>query len=208
MTASGTNSATPPTNTLINLSKNSFEAGHYSVSATLTVNVTVGGVPATDNIGITVLEPTSAQIIQYPGTFKKHFNPTNANTIASVGFLGAIYITPDTVSFWKMKFREGTVEGKGEGYFEPDDGKKHNPNPEWMNFIKGISVATNRPNTVSAADEIWSGLHAPYAGRPFKEGRFTWSIPWYFKIGSHQGTICIMDQTKTINAQGDMTISK
>jgi hypothetical protein len=201
MTASGTNSATPPTDTLVNLSVNSFNAGHYAGAATLTVNVTVGGTPATDSIGVTVIEPDGAIIVQANGTFKWHKTNTG-----SIGFKGTSCYLPDTVSFWRVSFREGWCKATADGYLKFKDGEEHEENVNnWWTCEKGISSVTNRPNTENSIDTIRTG---EYTTKPYSNGIFTWRIPWYFKIGAHSGTISTVTHGEQINSGGDATISK
>jgi hypothetical protein len=208
MYATGTNTATPPTATLTGVSSDgsnpsgspSFTAGDYAGSATITVNVTIDGTAATDSIGITVIEPSGAVIIQHPNTFKRHEKNED-----SVGFIGTSYYLPNTVSFWKVSFREGSCRGEGKGFYKRIDGLVH---PEdvnhWLDCSKGISQISGQPNTENSADEIWTGTY----GSPYSDGTFDWPIPWYFKCGSHQGNVTTVNHCQSINTKGDTTISK
>jgi len=190
----------------------SFEAGHWAGSATLTVNVTVGGIPASDTIDIEVFEPVAVGLVQKPGTFKWHEHDNAEGGSASVGFKGVFVHMPSTVSFWKVQFREGTCPAEGKGYRLRNHGQMHpgydpnNPdNAPWISCENGISSETNMPNTTLSIDTVKTG---PHTRTPYSDGSFSWPIPRYFKIGTHQGTVAIVDHESTINSNGDTTISK
>jgi hypothetical protein len=164
------------------------------------VNVTVGEAPASDSIGVEVLEPSAVRIVQAPGTFKWHDHNT-----ASVGFKGVFIHTPDTVSFWKVQFKEGGGKGEGKGYFNVYDGLEHPIGKAWRDVQKGISPLTQRPNTTISRDTI--GSDSPFDS-PYSDGSFLWPIQRLFKCGTHEGRVCIVNHQHFITASGDVTVSK
>jgi hypothetical protein len=180
----------------------SFEAGPIAKQGTISVLACINGSAEPDGpetIGISVVEPGGAGIVQEP-----HSNIWHIHNTGSVGFLGMIYITPDDVSFHNVTFQERECIGIGMGYFQGEQ-DEHHPGTSWLSCIVGIDTTINKRNVLSARDTIQSNVNTRI---PYTDGTFTWSIPWRFKYNWYEKNFTIVNQVETINASGDMSISK
>jgi hypothetical protein len=151
---------------------------------------------------LTVKEPDDLNVEQIPGTCVWH-----EHNKASVGFKGDFFITPADVSFRAIEQREGHCVGVGIGYFAGDNGQVHPPSTAWKTVNKPASTgaAVGKGSKVNQIDTISSG---PHTTTPYKDGTFTWPIPQEWRLGTKTGQITITDHKETIDAGGNMTISK
>jgi hypothetical protein len=144
---------------------------------------------------LTVVLPGGVIIEQEPGTGVKH----TINT-GSVGFKGRPYITPPDVSFNAIQVREEAVAGVGTGYFLGDV-TPHNQG-SWVSVDAPVP---GKGSKLAGFDSISSNEN----NAPFSAGTFTWAIPWSWKLGGGAAAqFTVVNHVETINANGDMTISK
>ena len=149
-----------------------------------------------------VIPPDGGFCVRYPGTGIYH-----TITHASAGFKSYFVLTPDDVNFENIEMREGIIPGvaSNPGYFLYQNGELHTPVPDdWLAVTppvagQGSPVATSDTAQATVDD------HTPYIA-----GTFTWPIPWFYHVkpngSQHQFTI--VNQVKTIDSTGAMTISK
>ena len=151
----------------------------------------------TFSASFTVVEPSGVIIEQEQGTGIWHIQG-----IPSCGFKGRPYIQPDDVSFENIQIREGEVNAVCSGYFLYENGFPHPVGP----WAPVGSVTAGKGSKVQGIDTIQGGSdnHIPY-----EDGLFTWTIPWYFKVGTgSEKQFENVDQVKTIDATGKLNISK
>lgn len=147
----------------------------------------------------TIFEPSGIMMEQEPGTGVFHVQGT-----PSVGFKGRAYIQPDTVSFMNITVKEGKVAAVCTGYFLPQNGQEH-AEGSWIAFSS--TVVAGKGTKDGAVDTVQGGDGG--IGAPYSVGTFTWAIPWYFKVGAGaQKKFTTMNQVKTIDAAGGLTMSK
>jgi hypothetical protein len=150
-----------------------------------------------------VIEPAGVLMERAPGTGVWH-----ANGIPSVGIRTSIYIQPDDVSFENIEISEDDCPGVVTGYFvgTPLDGVRHAGHGagSWVG-VNGVTAG--KGSRVNGRDTAQSG-HCNF-GTPYAAGTFDWAIPWLFRVsgGSSKG-FATVHQRFTINAAGDMTVSK
>ena len=145
----------------------------------------------------TVIEPSGAIIEQEPGTGVWHIQGE-----PSVGFIGRAYELPADVSFYNIETQEGSVNAVATGYFAYQNGLNHEQGP-WVTVGDVVPGKGSRENFVDQIQGV-SNNHTPY-----EAGTFTWAIPWSFRVGSGTPKVfAIINQIKTIDATGKLTISK
>jgi hypothetical protein len=138
-----------------------------------------------------------------PGT-----NIWHTHNIPSVGIRTNIYITPDTVSFANIEISEDDAVGIVTGYFvgTPYDGIRHAGRGagSWHSLRSHVA---GKGTQVAGQDTAQSG-HCNFK-TTYANGTFDWPIPWLFRVGSGSAKqFAIATHRMTINAAGDMTISK
>lgn len=162
------------------------------------VTITATGHGCTKTIQFTIVEPSGVRMERKPGTLGNH----RLNS-ASVGFIGDIYILPADVSFEHCSYREGEVDAVGSGCFQAHYASHHvghhpNPNP----------IPIDAPTSDTSGSKV-NGYDQIAASSSTCEGGWTWSIPWYFQVGSGlEKRFTTVDQVVAINAAGTATISK
>ncbi len=166
-------------------------------------------VEATDTCGcklsktFNVIEPSGVIMERVPGT-----NVWHTNNIPSVGIRTNIYITPDTVSFVNITISEDDCGGIVTGYFVGSslDGIRHAGHGagNWVGLSNHVA---GKGTQIRGQDTAQSG-HCNF-GTPYAAGTFDWPIPWLFRVGSGASKLfATVHQGFTINASGDMTVSK
>ena len=147
-------------------------------------------------VDITVIAPAPAHMEQTTGTKLRHTQGR-----ASVGFKGDTYMRPKDVSFKYIQTREGTASGVGTGYYAFQSGRNH-PLGDWDSVGPGnISTGSHE----GSIDTIDTGDGSP----PFSEGKFTWPIPWQYRVGSSTPTTyMIATHEQTVDLTGKATIRK
>ncbi|RSZ56207.1 hypothetical protein HF313_21795 [Massilia atriviolacea] len=170
-------------------------------AATVTVTATGRGCSVT--LTFTVIEPSGVRMERASGT-----NVWHANAIPSVGIRTAIYLLPDTVSFKFIEVSEDDCAGLVTGYFvgTPLDGVSHGTHGAGT-WVPVSDTVAGKGAEVLGQDTAQSG-HCNF-GEPYAAGTFDWPIPWLFRVGAGaQGGFTTVHQRFTINAAGDMTVSK
>ena len=164
-------------------------------------------VTATDSCGckaeveFAVKEPT-AVIMERTG------NVWHTHNIPSVGIRTNIYIQPIGVSFENIEICEDDCAAQVTGYFKGTalDGVHHAGHGAGTWVSVGAQVA-HKGSKVNGQDTAQSG-HCHF-GLPYRAGRFHWPIPWRFRVSGGGGKrFTVAHQRFTINAAGDMTVSK
>lgn len=184
---------------------------------------TIGAVPqvkATKTLW--VIEPSSAVIVQDPGTAVFHTNGT-----ASAGFKGLIRFRPTTVSFYRCQFREGTAPIKATGSLQVSiatssstsastgqrtavaqelgnlQGSRHPVMGTWMDISNGHSVNGSQ---MVGFDSIRSVTVNP----PYAAGTFDWEIQWFWRVigSAKEKFFQTAVHSEAITTTGQMTISK
>lgn len=155
------------------------------------------------DITFDVIEPDSIMQERVPGTGIWH-----THNIPSVGMKLNIYIKPDTVSFENIEISEDDCAAVVTGYFSGTalDGIRHAGHGAGHWAGVGACVA-GKGSMVRGQDTVQSG-HCDF-GKPFSNGTFSWPIPWRFRVGGGASKVFgTANHIMTINAHGDMTISK
>jgi len=169
---------------------------------TVTVTATDSG-GSSANVEFKVIEPSGVKMERAPGTGVRH-----TNGVPSVGIRLKPYITPSTVSFENIEVSEDDCVSNVSGYFvgTPLDGVRHAGHGAgtWVGVSPPVA---GKGSVVDATDKAQSG-HCNF-GTPFSAGRFDWPIPWLFRVGTGSPKeFATVNQVITIDANGDMTISK
>ncbi|HEX8615120.1 MAG TPA: hypothetical protein VF800_27875 [Telluria sp.] len=170
-------------------------------AASVTVTATGGGCSVT--LVFTVIEPSAVLMERASGT-----NVWHVNGVPSVGIRTAIYLQPDTVSFKFVEICEDDCGGLVTGYFvgTPLDGVRHGTHGAGT-WVPVSDAVAGKGSEVIGNDTAQSGscnFGTPYAG-----GTFDWPIPWMYRVGTGaQATFTTVHQRFTIDAAGDMTVSK
>jgi len=170
-------------------------------AATVRIEATGGGCTCT--VTFTVIEPSSVLMQRAPGTGIFH-----DNGIPSVGIKAEIFLQPDTVSFQFIEISEDDCPGLVTGYFvgTPLDGIRHGAHGAGT-WVRVGSPVAGKGSKVVAQDTASSG-HCNF-GTPYAAGTFDWPIPWKFRLnGGADKVFATVHQRFTINAAGDMTVSK
>ncbi len=171
-----------------------------------------------------VVEPTSAVMVQDPGTGVYHRHNT-----ASAGFYGLIQLRPTDVSFYRVQLREGsapiratgsmnvtiartapTSESGGQGLATQQEltnlaGARHPVRGGWVGFTGG-NILTGSSTVSANRDDVTSITMNP----PFAVGTFDWDIHWFFRvIGSlNEKNFFTATHSEAVTATGQMTMSK
>jgi hypothetical protein len=148
-----------------------YNAPDTAQSVSLQLEVLDGpskGTLVTSNISI--VAPSSAYMVQEPGTGIRH-----TMGVSGVGFKGRIYMEPRNVSFNRLQFREGTVNGTGTGFYSFLNNKSHDLG-DWAD-IGSCALVTGCH--VLGVDMIDTGDKLG----PYSNGTFTWPIPWQYRVG-------------------------
>ncbi|SHN10798.1 hypothetical protein SAMN05192549_104353 [Duganella sacchari] len=170
-------------------------------AGSVTVTATGGGCSST--VTFTVIEPSGVLMQRAPGT-----NLAHTQGIPSVGVRTEIFLQPDTVSFQFIEISEDDCPGLVTGYFvgTPLDGVRHGTHGAGTWVIVGSPVA-GKGSKVIANDTAYTGYCN--FGTPYSAGTFDWPIPWKFRLnGGADKVFATVHQRFTINAAGDMTVSK
>jgi hypothetical protein len=159
------------------------------------ITATVNG--QSDFLIFEVLEPDGAYMRPEPGTGLEH-----TRGVASLGFMAEIFVTPKHVNFGAVQIREGEVEAVATGFLEYENGDLHGLG-EWTPMQEHRADL----GTLSRGfDTIYGDVKG---GPPYKDGTFTWSIPWFFKVGDGEPKqFTTMDHVKTVDSTGRVTIRK
>ena len=154
-------------------------------------------------VTITVVKPTDAVMVQWPGTHLQHQQWT-----WSVAFLGKIFLRPTDVSFKNIKFGEGAATAKASGYLKKMD---RAPHPVGQMVPVGAGNDANGPE-VLATDTVGAdrGQELP---PPYAVGDFLWPIPWLWKASIPSPGTTPAEFTRafhhaTADATGKATIEK
>jgi hypothetical protein len=167
------------------------------------VTITASGSKHTASIIFNVIEPSGVTMARAPGTGIWH-----VRNIPSVGMKTSAYITPATVSFENIDISEGDAVGTVTGYFVGTslDGIHHAGHGAGIWATIGTVVA-GKGSQLDGIDNPASG-HCNF-GLPYSAGSFDWPIPWSFRVGTGAAKkFATVHHLMTINASGDMTISK
>jgi hypothetical protein len=160
-----------------------------------TVTVTMGDTMLT--VEFNVIEPNGAFIEQEPGSLVSH-----ERGIPSVGFCGAIFVTPANVSFRNVEIFEGDAVATATNYFAYENEQLHDPTDRWVPMYAHF----DGKGSLFGIDLIHGDAdnHAPY-----EAGQFTWRIPWFFRVaGGEKKQFATMEHVKTIDSKGSLTLSK
>lgn len=167
------------------------------------VTIQAVGSSCTAKIEFTVIEPTGVMMERNPGTGTWH-----THGIPSVGMRLRIFILPVHVSFENISIIEGDCVGKVTGYFIGTslDGIHHSGHGAGTPVTVG-TVVEGRGSKVDGVDTAQSG-HCNF-GTPYRNGGFTWNIPWSFRVGTGAWKqFATVSQKFTINTAGTMTVTK
>ncbi len=189
----------------IQYSQTNFKADDFPGTLALDVYAKVNGfLEGPESIGVTVIEPSGAGLVRKIGSGVGHTHNTG-----SVSFYGMCYLTPGDVSFAAVSVYEDTCPSTTTGYYTLRYGTPGPVHPlgSANPCDHNIDPYANRRN-VFGQDNISSDPHHATQQLPFSEGTFTWTIPWIFQCGTNKKQIATMTHRATINASGDMTISK
>jgi hypothetical protein len=113
-----------------------------------------------------VLKPSGAIWEYYPGALFGSNNPL------SLSYVAWIYIQPDAVSFYNIKFAEGQTNAITTGYFIYDQGHPHVPGAPSLT----LGVVPGK-GTLCESYDVTGGTTQ---GAPYTNGTFTWHIPCYY----------------------------
>ncbi len=176
-----------------------FTAGDRAGASTIT-GTALG---SSFTVEFTVIEPTGAMMERAPGTGIYHRSGT-----PSVGFLGKPFIQPADVSFQNIKIREKHCAAVTTGYFGHQAGLDHDPDPGGPNDFKAVgSVVAGKGSEFLVVDTVQGADGGK--GPPYSDGTFTWHIPWEYRVGAGAPKeFATVDQVKTIDSTGRLTISK
>jgi hypothetical protein len=135
--------------------------------------VTVTGGRAT--ITLTVRAPSSVHMDRYPGTGIRHAAGRPDSGIQTQPFLG-----PDTVNFYRVRYREVDVAAVCSGVYSPFAGVGHDAAPATVPLSD--IVTAGKGTQAHARDSIYSG--DPGTRAPFAPGAITYSIPYEYTVGA------------------------
>jgi hypothetical protein len=150
-----------------------------------------------------VIEPKGVVMEQIGGTFHIQALPT-------VGIQTNIFITPNTVSFKNIEVVENDCESKVDGFFLGTalDGVHHAGHGAGSPVSVGDCVP-GKGSQVGGHDTASTGGSVAAIAKPFSDGTFDWPIPWAFRVQHGDWKVfTTVHQDFTINAAGDMTVSK
>ena len=161
---------------------------------------------ATCRITFEVIEPRDVIMIPNPDKATLH-----TKGVPSVGIALRPFILPDDVSFMSIGVSEGVCAGKGTGYFEKMDGASHTSEFGAGTWVKVMdNVVAGMGSEVIGDDYPQMKDASKAGGTPYRYGKFTWPIPYLFRVGeSDKGKqFQVVDQTFEIDASGEMTLTK
>lgn len=189
-----------------------FTAGPTPSTVSLTLTDKHGN---SIHIDIAVIPPNGGLCKQRPGTKVWH-SEKNEGRNFSIGVRSDFYLTPVDVSFSQIWFKEGDCVGEPTGWFKKERFATvgHNANIqgwEWMRVAKpedgvpGSKVLFTDPTFDTAAFG-----RIPPNKFPYEDGStFNWPIPWLYSTERQESKqICIMNQTATVDEDGNATITK
>ncbi len=177
-------STTGKTNVLI--------AGDVAGSCTITAVDTMTHAKA--SIAFTIVPPSGIHNVRTPADSMVHdYNWPNS------GFNMKAYLTPDTVSFQYLEYREHQAYAVATGYFLPENHAGHDPKTGFS------AVGADVPglgSEVSETDQAYSGKFD--LARPFVPGYVSWTIPVYYRVVGHstEYKITSLVQKSTLASDG------
>lgn len=144
-----------------------------------------------DDIEFTVVAPNGVKMEIHnvaSATFVKQTNP-----YFKISYQADTYLLPDDVNFKHVKIKEGTCNAVATDYFATQNGNIHTPVDEWdpaSSHVAGKGTRTTIQDSI-----VMSAPFTPYASK----GKFTWSIPYYYKVNdTEKGEFKKVDQIKEI----------
>ena len=168
-------------------------------AASIEVSVQIGECKLSETFS--VVAPSSIYMEQFPNTQVKHITGT-----ASCGFIGAVYLRPDDVSFSEVEIQEQEAPAITSGCFTSAQGQMH----ELGAWEEASDNTWPGKGTYVTSDTVWSG--ADFTGPTFTDGQFTWYIPVKFRVKkeSSSGTVFTVQihHMALSGADGSMRISK
>jgi hypothetical protein len=176
-----------------------FRAGRTAGSAT----VTATGASCTCSITFTVIAPSAVFMGRYPGTPLKHTHGR-----PDCGFLGQLFLRPDTVSFKNLEVRERNSRSVANGFYQPFNNCTHHPASQtesaWFTMndcIAGQGTPANLNDTIYSGD--------PGTGPPFTAGTMTFPITWEYRVrGGSAQALPNFQQRHEVVAAGTCTSTK
>jgi GT2 family glycosyltransferase len=159
------------------LSANSGKTVIFTASATPgTARITANGSSphCTATIQFTIIAPSGVTGRRAPGTAIRHTKDRPDS-----GFKAEMYLTPDTVSFQFLSFKELDVPAVATGVYAPFNGVGHHPNPAPITIGPVVPGLGSKMNGI---DNIYSG--DPGTAAPFAPGAIAFAIPWQFQLQS------------------------
>jgi hypothetical protein len=130
---------------------------------------------ASASISFTIIPPSGIHNVRTPPDSMLH----DAGYPDS-GFQMKVYLTPDTVSFQNLEYREHQAYAIATGYFSPENGAGHDPK---VGFTAVGADVPGLGSEVAETDEAASGKYDE--PRPFKPGYVKWNIPVYYRVAGH-----------------------
>jgi len=151
------------------------------------------------------------EVIQPDGgtaTRKQFWDVWHINNTFSIGIATDFHLLPKDVSFTNVEFKEGPAIGQAEGWFS-DKGFEGMPHPEWAMWHTVSDGDREKGSKVDLGDADFAVFYHPDP-LPYSDGTFNWPIPWWYTTddGDTHHELVIMNQTATVNSDGDATIEK
>jgi hypothetical protein len=183
-----------------------FEAPHTKATSTITVKF--DDFDAAPKIIFNVIRPTGVTLESMNRVEKK--DPLELTTECYV------YVTPDDVSFIKIKVQEQQCYAQTDGYWTYKQGQAHfrpwpgspQPLPKGMHsHVVGKGTKMDGNGGTGGTDTVSSVTRGPM-GVQYTDGNFLWEIPWKYGITSDQGEFVTVDHRATLRNGGTLTHTK
>jgi hypothetical protein len=185
-------------------------SGTSGASVTLRAGRNAGSVTATAtgatcqcSITFTVIAPSAVFMGRAPGTPYKH-------TLGrpDCGFLGQLFLKPDSVSFINCEVREKNSHCVADGFYLPFNNCTHQPATQnesgWFTMQDCIA---GKGTPANLNDNIYSG--DPGGGPPWTVGTMTFPIDWEYRVwGGAATALPHFIQNHTTDTAGKCTTTK
>lgn len=140
--------------------------------------ITATGSGCTATIQFTIVAPASVHMDRVTAVWHYKDLPT-------VGMGTNIYIGPDDVSFYNIRFRELEVGATASGIYDCKNGTGHHPNAN--SLPASTTVTAGKGTRMNAHDNCYSGYCEPWPpdgwlAQFMPRGTINWPIPWEYQV--------------------------
>jgi len=146
------------------------------------------------SVAFSVIEPSGVMMETIAGSLVCQTSPL------ALQYHAEIYIPPDSVSFSKAYFGEGTATPETSGYFVYESNDVHEASSA---MGSGSTVVAGKGTNVGS-----DTIQGITTGAVYSAGSFIWNIPWFYKTLTSTGSIqfSTVPEVKTLSVTGSNAV--